>query len=386
MNTQHVTELLSAYLDGQVGTDERARITAHLDTCDACRAQLESLRKTVMLLHDAEPVRAPEGFRAQVRARVASEAGRPAKALRLPALSWSWRTAGAAAAAVLIGLFTVNLLREQFPATSLLREGGTPKGRVLSTPGAPVDRAARAPELSGPQAAAPPLGGGSVLPALRRVIRTANVALEVEDLDETASRLTRIAESAGGFIADSSYAQAGSPEGMFVLRVPAPRFADTLFQVEGLGRVLQRRIGGQDVTEEYVDLQARIRNLERYEQRLLAFVDRATKVSDLLAIEQELARVRGEIEMLTGRSRYLDRQVDLATVQVSAHEKAKQSGAFWNFDGTLAKIRGAFLATIRQILRTTEAVIVALSALVPVAVLVVAAWLVIRRVRLARGM
>ena len=93
MNTQHVTELLSAYLDGQVGSDERARITAHLDTCGACRAQLESLRKTVMLLRAAEPVRAPEGFRAQVRARVTSEAGRPARAWRLPALSWSWRTA-----------------------------------------------------------------------------------------------------------------------------------------------------------------------------------------------------------------------------------------------------------------------------------------------------
>lgn len=386
MNTQHVTELLSAYLDGQVGTGERARITAHLDTCDACRAQLESLRKTVMLLHDAEPVRAPEGFRAQVRARVASDAGRPAKAWRPPALSWSWRTVGAAAAVVLIGLFTVNLLREQFPAATLVREGSERMGRGLPTPEAAMERATRAPALPGPQSAAPPLGSGSVLPALRRVIRTANVALEVEDLDETASRLTRIAESAGGFIADSSYAQAGSPEGMFVLRIPAPRFADTLSQVEGLGRVLQRRIGGQDVTEEYVDLQARIRNLERYEQRLLAFVDRATKVSDLLAIEQELARVRGEIEMLTGRARYLDRQVDLATVQVSAHEKAKPSGALWNFDGTLAKIRGAFLATIRQILRTTEAVIVVLSALVPVAVLVVAAWLVIRRVRLARGM
>lgn len=388
MNTPHVTESLSAYLDGQVGSHERAKIAAHLDACDSCRVQLESLRRTVQLLHGAEPVRAPEGFREQVRSRVVADARRPASGWHLPRWTWSWRTAGAAAAVVLIGLFAVNLLREQFPAASLVRNGGgAPEGIALSRPAAPVDRAARAPEQASPQVAAPPpFGGGSVLPALRRVIRNATVSLEVNSLDETASRLTRIAETAGGFIADSSYAQAGSiPEGMFVLRVPAPRFSDVLSQVEGLGRVLQRRIGGQDVTEEYVDLQARIRNLERYEQRLLAFVDRATKVSDLLAIEQELARVRGEIEMLTGRARYLDRQVDLATVQVSAREKAKASGAFWNFGDTLAKISGAFLATIRQILRTTEAVVIALSALVPVVVLAGAAWLIVRRVRLARG-
>src|SRR2546428_420241 len=223
MTTGHVTELLSAYLDERVGADERARIVAHLDACEACRAHLESLRRTVDLLHTAEPVRAPEGFRAHVRARIEAHPRRAPRTLHLP----RW----------------------------------------------------------------------------------------------IASRRTRIAEVAGGFIADSSYAAAGSmPEGTFVLRVPAPRFADVLSQVASLGHVQQRRISGQDVTEEYVDLQARIRNLERYEQRLLAFVDRAAKVSDLLAIEQELARVRGEIEMLTGRARHLDRQLDLASIHVSAHE------------------------------------------------------------------
>ncbi len=384
MMTGHVTELLSAHLDGQVSRGERASIAAHLETCEACRAHLESLRTTVMVLHQAEPVRAPEGFRAQVRARMEAEARRPVRRWRFPQVTWSWKTAGAVVTVALIGLFTVNVLREQFPAS--LGERGAPKA-VRTPPAASVDRAAPpTPGMIAPQAGAPvqspPMAPGPVLPALRRVIRTALVSLEVEDLDAAASRLTRIAESAGGFVAGSSYVQSGTPEGSFVLRVPSPRFADVLAQVETLGHVLQRRLSGQDVTEEYVDLQARIRNLERYEQRLLAFVDRATKVSDLLVIEQELARVRGEIEMLTGRMRYLDRQVDLATIEVSARE-AKSSSSFWNVDDTLAKIRNAFLATIRQILRAGEALIVTLSALVPVLVLAAVVWLVIRRVRTA---
>src|SRR3989442_3358706 len=397
MTMGHVTELLSAYLDERVGADERARIVAHLDACESCRAHLESLRRTVALLHTAEPVRAPEGFRAQVRARIDAQPRRAPRTLRLPRWIGSWRTAGAVVAVVLIGLFTVNLLREQFP--SVARRDREPQGSVPAPlpPSASVDRAARAPELSAPQAGGFPVPGrvgappipapySPGEPALRRVIRTASVMLEVGDLDETASRLTRIAEVAGGFIADSSYAQAGStPEGTFVLRVPAPRFAHVLSQVESLGHVQQRRISGQDVTEEYVDLRSRIRNLERYEQRLLALVDRAAKVSDLLEIEQELARVRGEIEMLTGRARYLDRQVDLAMIQVSAREQTRQSGGLWDLSGTLTKIQTAFVETIRQLLRAAEAAVVALSALVPVLALAGIIWLVVRRVRLARG-
>ena len=89
--------------------------------------------------------------------------------------------------------------------------------------------------------------------------------------------------------------------------------------------------------------------------------------------------------MLTGRARYLDRQVDLASIQVSAHEQAKASGGFWDFSGTLTKVQMAFLATIRQLLRAAETVVVAVSALVPVVVLAGLAWFVVRRVRVARG-
>jgi hypothetical protein len=405
MKTVHVMESLSAYLDGYVGADERTRIAAHLEACDACRTHLASMRKTVTLLHGAEPVRAPDGFRAHVRARIETRESR--RAIRWPWWAWSWRMAGAVAAVVLIGLFTVNLMRDRAPTFSVLTERDASKAPQAPTgvnavpPGAgPMNRSSRATGLGGGQEGAPsisgapglvgPAGGPSlrgapVLPGLRRVIRTASVSLEVSNLDETAARLTQIAEAAGGFVADSSTTHAGSvPEGMFVVRVPAPRFADVLSQVDGLGRIQQRRLSGQDVTEESIDLQSRIRNLERYEQRLLTFVDRAAKVSDVLAIEQELARVRGEIEMLTGRARYLDRQVDLATIQVSAHEKTKQSSSFWDVDETLARIRSAFLATIRQIVRATEAIIVALSALVPVLVLAGLGWVVVRRMRATR--
>src|SRR3989442_13599357 len=106
MTMGHVTELLSAYLDERVGADERARIVAHLDACESCRAHLESLRRTVALLHTAEPVRAPEGSRAQGRAESKPQRRAPRPTLPRPRGTGPCRPPGRAGGGVLVGVFT----------------------------------------------------------------------------------------------------------------------------------------------------------------------------------------------------------------------------------------------------------------------------------------
>lgn len=134
------------------------------------------------------------------------------------------------------------------------------------------------------------------------------------------------------------------------------------------------------MSEEFVDVEARVRNLERHEARLLAFMDRATKIPDLMAIEQEVARVRGEIERLTGRLRYLSNRVDLATVQVEVSQKSKKkTGGFWDFDQTLTRIQAAFLNTVRQILGAAEGLMAFAAALLPIALLGALGWTFLRR-------
>lgn len=228
-----------------------------------------------------------------------------------------------------------------------------------------------------------PIPPSSAIPGVRQIIRTAHVNLAVDNFDAAARRLVAIAEGAGGFVTSSSSSQSGEkPEGTFVLRVPASRFSAVLEEIERMGTVEVRRVGGQDVSEEFVDLQSRVRNLERHEQQLLSFMDRATKVSDLLSIEHELARVRGEIEMLTGRLRYLGNQVDLATLEVVIRQKSPKAGGFvWDFGSTLLRMHDAFLATVRQMLAGLEDAAVLVSALAPVLLLVGLGWIIVRRVR-----
>ncbi len=129
----------------------------------------------------------------------------------------------------------------------------------------------------------------------------------------------------------------------------------------------------------------RIRDFDGETQRVFYRVQDLERQEDVQQRADLYALGATYFEMLTGRARYLDRQVDLAAIGVSAREQAKPSGGLWDFSGTLENIQTAFLATIRQLLRAAEALVVALSALVPVFVLVGIAWLVVRRVRLARG-
>jgi Domain of unknown function (DUF4349)/Putative zinc-finger len=398
MTSGHVRDLLSPYIDDRVEPEDRERIASHLAGCEACRADLATLQEVVGLLHSVPPVPAPEGLRAAIRSRVAQDRRVPAgrwiarvRGAMVGPLARSWRPLAAAVAVAILGMFVWNFagprgtLFEEYrdKAVRVKSRGSVPQSTAPS--GSPSQRGNevttelnskgpfQAPGVSG----APP-GGFS-----RSVIRTARLGVEVDRYDAGVRRLLDIAEGAGGFIADSSYGEVdGRPQGELTLRVPAGRFAAAVKDVEALGTVRQRQISAQDVTEEFVDLEARRRNLERHEHQLLSFMDRAAKVTDLMAIEQELARVRGQIEQIAGRLRYLSHNVEMASITVTLSERARTHG-LWDAGGTLGKMQRAFTAAVQQLLAVAERVLVLGASLLPIAALALAAWMVFRRTRRA---
>jgi len=363
-------EVLSAYLDSETTAEERDQVTAHLSSCVVCQTHLKELKLTANLFHALEPFPAPAGFRQSVRAKLR----------HLPILhgvfrlQWppTRRVLAAASALVLVGLFSVNLLQHFQPREEAVRdarqsfERGVPAAQSADTKA--TDRASRtASQITG------------FVPSGRQVIRTASLITTVRDVDEAARTLTDIAESNGGFVANSTLIHQHPSYGTFELRIPVTQFTRALDAIDRVGEVRERQFRGQDVSEEFVDLQARVRNLERHEHQLLTFMDRATKVVDLMAIEQELARVRGQIEQLTGRLRFINNQVDLATVSVTLQERERGTPGLWNFPASLEKIQAAFINTVRQVLAGAEWLGVLVGALIPVALLAFPTWILVRR-------
>lgn len=159
----------------------------------------------------------------------------------------------------------------------------------------------------------------------RKIIRTGDIDLEVDDVQKTMSRISELTERVGGYVGDSNVreTEGGLRRGSITVRVPAEKF-ETLFEqfrtLGADGTAVSYSQSAEDVTEEWVDLQARIENKRKQEKSLQSHLEREAKLSDILAVEKELFRVRKEIEQLEGRMRYLKNQVSLSTITVNLDE------------------------------------------------------------------
>ena len=156
----------------------------------------------------------------------------------------------------------------------------------------------------------------------RYLIKNATMTVEVQNAKEALQRLTAAIEGAGGYVGNlqESVNALGRRSVTVQIRVPADQFDKALQGMEPLGKVVNKQVTTQDVTEEYVDTDSRSRNLKRTEERLLDHLNKSARLEDTLRLEQELTRVREQIERLDGRLRVLSNRVRLSTIQVTLQE------------------------------------------------------------------
>jgi len=160
-------------------------------------------------------------------------------------------------------------------------------------------------------------------PGSRLIVRAGQASIEVDSLVPSIGSLRRIVQRVGGFVADASV-QSGPNQlrsATLELKVPASRFDELTESLEPLGRLQFVNVGAEDVSEEFVDLTARVANGHRLEERLIELLrTRTGKLQDVLSVERELARVREEIVRMEGRVRFLKASAQLSTLSVNLFE------------------------------------------------------------------
>ncbi|MCX9026525.1 MAG: DUF4349 domain-containing protein [Candidatus Methanoperedens sp.] len=185
----------------------------------------------------------------------------------------------------------------------------------------------------------------------RKVISTASLTLEVKNVEKASDDILKIVEASQGFISDSStYDSGGSKNGRMTIKVPQKNFYSAIAQIEVLGTEKSREISGQDVTEEWIDVGARLDNLKKQEARFQEILKNASTVKDVLDVERELERVRGEIESLTGRMNYLNQSVEMATITVNVNEPAPIAGEGWGITDALREAAAGFIGSINGLI------------------------------------
>jgi len=161
--------------------------------------------------------------------------------------------------------------------------------------------------------------------AERKIIRNADITIEVASTSEAQHSVTSIAEAHGGFVVNSESKQRQSADPAqrstdfkLVVRVPSTQFGVALDEIKKLAtNVPEEKTTGQDVTEEFIDLEARIKTQKALEIQFLEIMRQATKVVDALEVQRQIAEVRTQIEQLEGRKRFIENRSSLATITVN---------------------------------------------------------------------
>ncbi|MEX2376168.1 MAG: DUF4349 domain-containing protein [Dehalococcoidia bacterium] len=160
----------------------------------------------------------------------------------------------------------------------------------------------------------------------RVVIRNGQIELVVESVEDSFQQVRQITESTGGYVSGSTLTGRGETQHAYLtLRVPAEEFDRVVERLRGLAiEVHSASTGSQDVTEEYADLEARLRNQRAVEEQYLTLLREASEIGEILEVQDRLASTRYEIERVQGRLNLLDSLTSLATLEVSLRPESEE--------------------------------------------------------------
>jgi Domain of unknown function (DUF4349)/Putative zinc-finger len=356
-------EEIMAFLDGELSADRAQSVFAHKETCAGCQSVAEGLQQTKNSIASWQVAALPEAIENRIQSTAAkvptlSDTSTPETFRRLSFWPWKYWLAGlATAAAVGVILYILTPYRSVLYSRSSDRAIGSLEiearselkrreamARPLTTPSSSVTSGSDKPDYSNAWTfslgrdsatnALPPAKPSRkpqtpsqvVLPSFPMIARTVSLSLVTKDFPAARSSLDAILFRHGGYAANLTVS---TPEdaGRSIqasLRIPAPQLAAALDELKSLGRVELENQNGEEVTQQHADLVARLKNSRETEQRLQAILTQRTgKISDVLEVEQEIARVRGEIEQMEAEQKNLEHRVDFATIDLKLSEEYK---------------------------------------------------------------
>lgn len=159
---------------------------------------------------------------------------------------------------------------------------------------------------------------------LRQVIYEIYLSLEVDDVEKSIDALGKRAVDLGGYISASNH-YASHPSAEITFRIPQANYPKFLAFARELGEPGRETVNSTDVTEEFVDLEARLANRLAHEERLLQMIEQTARIEELLEVERELARIREDIEVIQGRLRYLEERTAMAKIEIHLTQLAGET-------------------------------------------------------------
>jgi hypothetical protein len=322
-------EEMMAYLDGELLAARAAEAMTHLERCSECQQLAADLQRV-----------------SQEMAAWQVEQPRAMTAPHAPVMQpkWSFRNFVRSPVHAVVGMAAIAAFALFVVVSSRqVRQQARIASIAMDTRAETASSDGFRPTVAEPQAMPAPPPAKTAPAAAPMIERTATLNLATRDFGQLRSRIDAILARRHGYIAELTL---NTPQGVgrslsASLRIPAPELDATLAELRELGRVENESQKGEDVTRQYADLVARLANARNTEQRLAQMLAQRTgKLSDVLDVEREISRVRGEIEQMEAERRATADQVAFATAQLNASEDY-QAQLRLSPDSTLTRLRNA---------------------------------------------
>jgi len=361
-----VPQEIMAHLDGELSPARAQSVSAHIESCAACQELVTSLRNSSQSLSIWTVAPAPVNakFADQLSADVVNassklrdSSGRTNRLL--PIQPWKLLTSSAVLAVLLIMMIATRTARYDMSAPKAalaVAQSADDRESTASNLHAELAQVIVNHELTGDKGLAKASDRFTRTDASKQpsqeamrefnklqmyakvqrstdpqisgplIARTVSLSLIAKDFDSSRASLDAILARHNGYSANLSVStpQDAARSLQASLRIPAPQLATALAELKSLGRVELENQNGEEVTQQHADLVARLKNSRETEQRLQAILTQRTgKISDVLEVEQEIARVRGEIEQMEAEQKNLEHRVDFATIDLKLSEEYK---------------------------------------------------------------
>ncbi|AIS52073.1 hypothetical protein TKV_c08930 [Thermoanaerobacter kivui] len=342
MDCKKALQLIPRYIDGELDVAQKEELEKHIESCESCRKEYQLEKNIIESLKNMPPLELPEDFNKKIHEKLVYQKNILEK--KKERLKKTLTVAVIAASFILMTVFIANI----FSNKSLRIESNAPLDNIKTAQSADLSKK----EGANNEAKIFSITGQRGLPAgtSRKITKNATVSLEVEDVNVCYDKVFKLVKEAEGFIesSDETVFTDNTKRINLVLKVREDKFESVISQIKEFGKVTALRIDSKDVTEQYYDLKARLKNLEIEEQKLQDIMNKASTVKEMLEVESEINRIRSEIESMKEQLKVWENLTRLGTINLSIREVSKvdKPTTLVSFKGIGRDIKQAFINNV----------------------------------------
>ncbi|MBP1926081.1 hypothetical protein J2Z76_001945 [Sedimentibacter acidaminivorans] len=401
MNCNEIKDMLSLYIDGELDENEKKTVEEHVGICESCRNELEQYQKIINVLQNLIEEEPPKGYCKRLHEKLLK-----AKQQKKISARSKWVKYGSIAAAFVLVVSVIYVSSNLRMGSSVKNENSVAYDRDMQateSPAAPSEGAemyglgTNDSKIEEQESAS---GGNNTLMKASlsieeerkiKIIKSGKITTQTEGYDLFINNLISKVEGLGGYIEQNNtdvnnwYGDRDKKikSGYLKLRVPDEYFEELVIYLETESDVYQKNVTSTDMTKEYYEKDNRVKNLELQETHLRELFANAKTVEETLLIENELRRVRTEIDALNINLSDIDDRASMSTISLEVQEVLKANLSMSDRDNVWERAKEGFVNTINGIVDVTENIIISLISvtpiLVPALIILVIVWIKLRK-------